>query len=220
MEWGQYIDTYCERTDPGFWAEPLNAVTNAAFIVAAVIVWRRTRGAKVPLVTPLTAIVALIGVGSFLFHTLAVVWASVADVVPIGAFILVYLYAVNRYLWRRPPVQALALTAAFIPLAGLSAPFFSRLPWLGLSAGYAPVPFLIAIYAIVFWRRAPQTARGLAAGVVLLTVSLAFRTVDLPLCAVWPAGTHFIWHLLNAVLLGWMIWVYRVHMLAAPADRR
>jgi hypothetical protein len=34
------IDAYCERLGPGLWAEPLNAVTNLAFIVAAVICLR------------------------------------------------------------------------------------------------------------------------------------------------------------------------------------
>jgi hypothetical protein len=65
-------------------------------------------------------------------------------------------------------------------------------------------------------RRAPSTARGLAVGAGILTVSLTFRTLDQPLCAVWPKGTHFLWHILNATMLGWMIETYRRHMLAAP----
>ena len=38
------IDAYCERTSAVYWAEPVNAVTNAAFLIAAVIMWRRTEG--------------------------------------------------------------------------------------------------------------------------------------------------------------------------------
>jgi hypothetical protein len=30
-----YMDVYCERTGPGLLAEPLNAVTNASFLIAA-----------------------------------------------------------------------------------------------------------------------------------------------------------------------------------------
>ena len=33
------VDHYCERTDPGIWAEPLNALTNLAFIIAAWLLW-------------------------------------------------------------------------------------------------------------------------------------------------------------------------------------
>ncbi len=39
----------------------------------------------------------------------------------------------------------------------------------------------------------------------MLTVSLVLRSLDAPLCAANPLGTHFLWHLLNAVMLGWMI---------------
>src|SRR5262245_7451024 len=39
----------------------------------------------------------------------------------------------------------------------------------------------------------------MAAG--LFVFSLAFRIVDLDVCPVWPLGTHFLWHLLNAALL-------------------
>ena len=34
------IDNYCERIGDGFWAEPLNAITNLAFILAAFFSWR------------------------------------------------------------------------------------------------------------------------------------------------------------------------------------
>ncbi len=54
-----------------------------------------------------------------------------------------------------------------------------------------PVPILIAVYAIGLHRRLPQVARGLWGGVVLLSVSLGLRTVDLQLCTTWPQGTHF-----------------------------
>ena len=38
------IDAYCERLGPAFWAEPVNALTNAAFPIAAWVAWRRWRG--------------------------------------------------------------------------------------------------------------------------------------------------------------------------------
>ena len=53
--------------------------------------------------------------------------------------------------------------------------------------------------------RRPETARGLALGAALLCLSLLFRSIDQAVCAAVPSGTHFLWHLCNAVLLGWMI---------------
>ena len=49
------------------------------------------------------------------------------------------------------------------------------------------------------------------AGAVLLTVSVVFRTIDLPLCGVWPTGTHYVWHTLNGCLLFWLLHIAIKH---------
>jgi hypothetical protein len=207
------IDGYCERTSAAYWAEPVNAVTNAAFLIAAVIMWRRSEG--LPLARAMCVVLGAIGVGSYLFHTHANGLTAALDVGSILAFILVYLFAATRDLlglgWR----WATAAVVAFFPYAAVMVPAFSAvMPFLGSSTGYAPIPVLILGYAVALWRRAPETARGMAVGAAILIVSLTFRTLDEPLCATLPLGTHFLWHILNGVMLGWMIEVYRRHMLA------
>lgn len=206
MDWTSAIDGYCERLGPAYWAEPVNAITNLAFILAAVLLWRRSAGDR--LAQMLCATLLAIGVGSYLFHTHAQVWAATADVVPIVLFIHLYLFAITRVGWGLRIWPALAVTALFIPYAALTIPLFQQVPGLGSSAAYAPVPLLIAGYAVLLRQRAPDLARGLAIGAALLTLSLTFRTIDIPLCPRWPLGTHFAWHLLNGVMLGWMIVVY------------
>ncbi len=216
MDWTRAVDGYCERMGPEFWAEPVNAVTNAAFLLAAVIMWRRAQGIG----RVLAGIVFAIGVGSFLFHTFAQPWAGALDVLPILLFILVYIFAANRDFWGLPTIKATGLTALFIPYTAATVPLFAMIPGLGDSAGYAPVPVLIALYAYLLRDRAPDTARGLAIGAGLLILSLTLRTIDEPLCHHVPLGTHFGWHLLNATMLSWMIEVHRRHMLAGGAAGR
>ncbi|MCR9127416.1 MAG: ceramidase [Rhodobacteraceae bacterium] len=206
MDWFARVDGYCERIGPEYWAEPVNAVTNLAFVIAAVAMWRLSAG--VPVARVLSAILGVIGIGSWLFHTHATVWAGVADVVPILAFVLVYIYAINRAAWRMGRWMAVAATALFVPYGALTVPVFAAVPGLGGSAAYAPVPLLIAIYALLLRRREPRLAGGLGLGAGLLVVSLAFRTLDPAVCTVFPTGTHFMWHLANAAMLGWMIFVY------------
>ncbi len=214
------IDGYCERLSPDYWAEPVNAVTNAAFLLAAWVMWRRVRGQGLTLANLLVAILAVIGIGSYLFHTHAQVWAALADTTPILLFILVYIFAVNRDIWRLSTPKAAGLTALFIPFAALTIPVFQLVPGLGGSSAYAPVPLLILIYAYLLRARRPQVAWGLAVGAVILIASITFRALDAPLCARIPMGTHFMWHILNATMLGWMIEVYRRAMTDAvsPAD--
>jgi hypothetical protein len=151
-------------------------------------------------------------VGSYLFHTHAQVWAAMADVVPILLFILVYFYGVNRDFLELNRWPALVLTAMFVPYAVGTAPLFGLVPGLGGSSVYAPVPLLILIFAAGLRSRAPETARGMAIGAGILVLSITLRALDGPLCEVSPMGTHFLWHILNAIMLGWMIEVYRRHM--------
>ncbi len=213
MSWLSPVDAYCERTGPDYWSEPINALTNLAFLIAALVLWPRLRGPEMAMGRALAAMLFVIGIGSWLFHTHANRLTGLMDVLPILGFILLYVFAATRdYFGARPLVAAL-VTAGFIPYAAATVPIFSMIPGLGSSASYAPVPLLILVYALLLRKRLPDTARGLAIGAGILIVSLTFRTLDQPLCGALPFGTHFLWHVLNAVMLGWMIEVWRRHRL-------
>lgn len=205
-----YIDGYCERIAPGFWGEPMNAVTNLAFIIAAAVAWRLVRGRGVPELYALTAILFLIGVGSFLFHTFATGWAAATDVLPILAFVLLYLYSANRHLLGMRRIWALACTGLFFLYAPLATIVVAAaIPPIGGSAGYGAIALLIFGYGIGLWRRRPDVAPGLLIGALVLSVSITFRALDEPLCDVNPYGTHTVWHILNGIMLAWMIVVMR-----------
>jgi hypothetical protein len=49
-------------------------------------------------------------------------------------------------------------------------------------------------------RAHPASPYILAASIVLL-VSVFFRTTDILICPALPIGTHFLWHLLNGLVL-------------------
>ena len=208
--WNRYIDGYCERLEPGLWAEPLNAITNLAFVIAAIIAWRGLTGQKMPLPRVLTTILLLIGIGSFLFHTYARAWAATADVLPIGIFVLVYLYGANRHFIGLSPWPALAATLLFFPYAPLATYVIVTIfPPIGGSAAYGSIAVLIFAYGILLRRRLPEVSRGLLTGAAILAVSITFRAIDEPLCDLNPYGTHMFWHIFNAIMLAWMIRVLR-----------
>jgi len=209
MAWFDPVDGYCERLGPEYWAEPANAASNAAFLLVAAVMWSRTRG--IPVARAMVVVLAVIGVGSYLFHTHANRLTGLLDVVPIVAFIMLYVFAASRDMLGMPARLAGLVTLGFIPYSAVMVPLFGLIPGIGSSAGYAPVPLLILIYAAVLRASAPATARGLALGAGVLTLSLLLRTLDGPLCGVLPVGTHFAWHILNALMLGGMIEVYRRH---------
>ena len=210
MDWTRAVNAYCERVDAGFWSEPVNALTNAAFLLAAALVWPMTRGDAGA--RALAGILGLIGVGSFLFHTFAQAWAGLADVAPILAFILLYTGLATVRFLGAPRWAGVVAAGLYVPFSALVSGAVERVfGSLNGSANYLPVVLLIAAYALALRRRAPGTARGLWLGVAILGASLAFRTMDRAVCGAFPLGTHFLWHLLNAAMLGWMIRVMVRH---------
>lgn len=211
MNWLSPVDAYCERTGPDSWSEPLNAVTNLAFLIAAALLWPRLKGPGMAMGRALAAVLFTIGIGSWLFHTHANRLAGLADVLPILAFIMLYVFAATRDYFGTGTGVAVLVALGFIPYAAVTVPIFAIIPGLGSSASYAPVPLLILFYAALLGRRLPETARGLAIGAIILIASLTFRTLDQPMCNTLPFGLHFLWHILNAVLLFWMIEIWRRH---------
>jgi hypothetical protein len=212
------IFAYCERgTNPAFWAEPLNAISNAAFLIAAIVAlmdWQRWRhdfsgaprrsGAELALVT----LVAVIGTGSFLFHTYATRWSMLADVIPISVFMFVYLgYALRRF----AGLGWMTMIAGLGTFAALSS-FAERFdcdgrPCLNGSVGYLPALAALALIGIWLGAKNHAAARLVLIGAAIFALSLTFRTLDRSICpqtalfAGRVLGTHFIWHMLNATLL-------------------
>jgi hypothetical protein len=199
MDWSAPIDLYCERTDASFWAEPGNALTNAAFLVAAAgafLAWRRDGGRDWPVLALIIAVVA-VGFGSFAFHTVATRGARLADVIPIAIFIYGYLLLALRRFLHLAAGASVVIVVAYA--AGAQALSLLTPPGaLNGSIGYLPA--LLALIVVARAARGPPR-RGIELAVMVFTVSLALRTIDLAACETFPLGTHFLWHLLNAAVL-------------------
>jgi hypothetical protein len=226
MRWTEHVFRYCERGfDPGFWAEPVNALSNAAFLLVAALAAVRMRrplpsgtvadgSLAVRLIHPMIVLVALIGAGSFLFHVMATRWAQIADVLPIAAFIVLYLIFALRCLagLSSPKVAlgvatllaAFAASMAFCPSAVSGAPGGSAC--LNDTLGYAPALAALFAVAVLLRRRSHPAAGRLLLASAALLLSMLMRTIDLDQCAALslsgrPLGSHFLWHLLNALVL-------------------
>jgi hypothetical protein len=198
------IDLYCERTSPALWAEPVNALSNLAFVAAGLWGVREVRRCSAGAFAEVLAWwVVAIGIGSTLFHTFANELTKWADILPIAGFTLAYtLMNLRRFLamsWQR----ALPIFVTFYAAAGLIT--FLVPDWLreatNGSTGYLP-PFL----ALLFFG-ALVTASGSRAGwynfaaAGIFVASVTFRAIDLRVCDAFPLGTHFLWHALNGLML-------------------
>jgi hypothetical protein len=207
MDPTQAVDIYCERLGPGLLAEPANALSNLAFFAAAAVTQRsvsRLRNCPGPL-RLLPTLIALIGIGSTAFHTLALRWTEWLDVACIAVFIHYFVACYLRYCaglpwrfaWLGVPGFVLfgwVITRPFAPGSfNGSVDYFPALAGIVLMAGYAAV-------------RGRGGAYYFAAAAVLL-LSLWLRTEDQAWCGQFPLGTHWAWHCLNAITLSLVTWV-------------
>ncbi len=196
-----YIDNYCERLEPGLWAEPLNAVTNAAFLVAAFLAWllaRRENAVNVQTVI-LIALIAMIGVGSALFHTFATTLTLLSDVFPILLFQIAFIWFYSLFVMKLSVIKAAGLFGVFMVLTVLAEKAPAHI--LNGSLGYGPAILFLFGFGIWHWRTKMRERYVLLIASIVFMISLASRSVDMAVCDALPFGTHFMWHILNGCVL-------------------
>lgn len=203
MNWREPVRDYCERLDGGFWSEPLNAVTNGAFVVAAaaalaLLLRRREHD---PAAFALILVTASVGVGSFIFHTVATRGAMLLDIAPIAVFIYGYFLLALRRFFGLGILASVLMTALF---AAASVFVDSHFHGLNGSVAYLPALAALATFALLLWQENRGAALGLGAAAIVFLMSLVFRTIDRAICPVFAFGSHFLWHLLNACVL-WLL---------------
>lgn len=215
-----YLDGYCERAgDAGAWGEPVNLMTNLFFMVAALAV------AKALKQTPATgrrtdiwllaALMFTIGLGSGAWHLIPTQQTLLMDVVPIGLFINLFILSALRRLfgfsWLKVFVWWLVYTAA-----GVAAQKFIPPDTLNGSIMYVPTYLTLVIMTAGVWGRDRNGGEAFLCALVVWTLSLVFRTIDMAVCPSMVVGTHFLWHTLNA----WVLWKLTMVLLGrAPAMR-
>lgn len=202
----EYLDLYCERTAAGLWQEPLNTLSNLAFLFAAALLLRRYlqryrgRLAEGWWQLILIALLGAIGVASGLWHLTGERWAMLADALCIAGFTSTFLLV---FLVRVAQLRVHSAIAVFALYQTFNWGFLQTLPpdLLNGSVFYLPTAFALILLTgwLHYQGHALRQVYAWASGLFLLSLSL--RSVDLAWCDVWPIGTHFLWHLLNAWLM-------------------
>jgi hypothetical protein len=219
----QFVDIYCERTAAGLWQEPFNVFTNLAFIAVALWLSRKLVAGQLVRrtwdVQTLVALVAAIGIGSGLWHLLAIRWAELADVIPIALFINLYL---GSFLYRILALGPLAVALGIMGFQMLGLLVAQSRPpdtWNG-SIAYLPAYATLTLLTAVTWRCSPAMRNPLRYALALFTVSMVARSIDNLACPYVTTGTHFIWHLLNAEVLRQLVLALIHAQVARPLKPR
>jgi hypothetical protein len=195
-----YVDLYCERTGWGLWNEPINVISNFAFLIASISAYISYSKIQKNMMILIAIIMTLIvGIGSSTFHVFAQNWALWVDVIPILVTILFIVYLIMYNVFNRPILLS-SLIAVLVMLFTL---YFELNFSMNLNGSAPYLPALITLIEIsveslfnrriFLWYSVSATA--------LFMLSLVVRSNDLTICDVFPLGIHFIWHILNAGVL-------------------
>ena len=210
MDWLAPVDIYCERVGASFWSEPVNALSNLAFVAAALWAAVTARGRGMPrMVWGLIGLAGLIGLGSFLFHTFANAWSEYADTIPIWSFVALFVMVAMQRIGGVAPgrigVIALGVAAVLVVVLLASGEAGGAPAPLNGSLQYAPALIALLVFAILSQRRRHPMAPRIWATAGVFCLSLVFRTVDMAVCAAFPLGSHFMWHLLNGLMVALLL---------------
>ncbi|MGH6833465.1 MAG: hypothetical protein ACRECM_10685, partial [Methyloceanibacter sp.] len=198
--------------------------SNVAFLLAGLVglqlaLWRPREERTADHVL-LPVLVLFIGLGSLSFHLYADQGTSLADVVPISVFMLVYLgFALNRLLGVPPGVTVLLVIGftAIMALATqvqcsdgaiglLGAAAQGAKPCLNGSGFYLPALAAMIVIGLLLHERGHRAAPWILWAAAIFAISVTLRSLDLSLCDEVvidgrKVGTHFAWHVLNALAL-------------------
>ncbi len=195
----------CERHGMGLVDEPLNALSNFAFIYVAVAIFRYYRANedivsyRIWDVQAMIALIFMIGINSIIFHIYPTQTTELMDTIPIVLFILIYFVSVIFRIGKCTKFQAVVCFVAFLGFTHMLIHQFPRA--LNDSIGYLSSMISLIVIAVYLHLRARPSSQYFMLAALIGVVSLFCRAIDREICDIWPYGTHFLWHLFNATLL-------------------
>ena len=201
-----YIDKYCERTSEGLWAEPLNVISNLAFLIVFILVLKlfknniKNQYLKYWDISLLVVLLMCITLGSTLWHIFAQQWALYMDIIPILLFINVFIISCFY--------RVLQLNTLFVVLFFGVYQLFNFLvqqqysiETLNGSIFYVPVLLTLVIIMLTTCLKKRPICHNYLIAVSLFVLALGLRTLDNSQCDNFPVGTHFLWHIIIATML-------------------
>ena len=195
----QGMSVYCERGVGLLFTQPANTISNIAIFISAYLAYQfvQTHHIKSLIIRMLPLIVALAGVGSVLWHGMPSLLTSFADLLPLSAFILVsFFFLLGKLLPNKRLVCGI-----FCLFILIETPFiFGILPSFNGFIQYFLV-FIFGIFVFVGVAKKYHLFPQLIPIIIVFAMALFSRTIDLKICSMFSAGTHFVWHILIGFLL-------------------
>lgn len=191
------VDLYCERTLDGLFAEPWNLFSNVVFFIVFFVIRKRLAAENITsrLFQSLNFLILAIAIGSTLFHSFARFWALVLDVGPISIFMLLYVITYLVCILRLDTRRVIVISVLFVLFTASLRVI--KVEGLNNSEFYFSPLLAILLMFIDRYRRHDVSAKMYGFTLISFSAALFCRIMDAQICAIFPIGTHFLWHVFN-----------------------
>lgn len=192
--------TYCERGDSlEFFAEPLNAISNLAFIFAGFGIYRLLIKNRIQQIEYkiVLILILLVGFGSFLWHATRNSFTLLLDIVPTAlTFTLITYIFLSKLMQNR--LLALLIAMLLLPVRFFISSFAPTDIISSLIRNSIIFTTFLVLIVWSFKKHGRIAFEGLSVLVIYL-LAISTRGIDLQVCPTFNIGTHFLWHIFNAL---------------------
>ncbi len=186
---------YCESLIGYFFPQPLNIISNVAFLIAAFLAYRYLRNHRVSRLYILPILLGIIGIGSAWWHITNSRLGDILDTFSIVLFASVAVLLLLTEIAKSKVVTALSfiLLLSLVLITERFAAWNGSLPYVVLLIGFV-------IIGVIYIKKIPSAKSVFLSAILIFLIAIVFRSVDIILCPCIPFGTHFLWHVLLAGL--------------------
>lgn len=190
---------YCERISNYIFAEPVNLITNLAFIISAFFVYKmlKAKNVKNSIYNFFPWIIFLISLGSSLWHLYGSPITLPFDAVPVYIFLGLSLFLLLENLSKSAKLK-FGIIGIFILFQIFLTINFPHL-FNGSIHHIASVALLSALIIWIYRKIGKTAALQLFYIFLIYAVAIIFRTIDIQICPIFAVGTHFLWHIFVAI---------------------
>ena len=185
---------YCEQLLQIGW-EPINTISNLVFVFAGIFAFYKLKNEESVLKFILPILLILVGAGSSWWHISHTHYGDIADTF----FILIFASVVSILFLKKLLQSWATILLSFFVL--LSVIFFAeRLPYFNGSLPYIVLLITLIIGGIFYVKKFVGSQSLVISAITTFGLAIIFRSIDITACPTISFGTHFLWHILVAIL--------------------
>ena len=134
---------------------------------------------------------------------------ALLDIVSILVFGMTYIFAVNLCFLNVSYFLSFLIATLLLPFSfAVSFLTMVSLGELNGSSWYISFVILFLIHAFLLRRICSGFSSVLLYFTAFYVISIVFRSIDHAFCNIIPVGTHFIWNIMNGILLSLLVWSF------------